>query len=585
MAEARIERRLAAILAADVVGYSRLMGINEEATLTALKVCRRELIDPKIAEHRGRIFKTMGDGILVEFASAVDATRCAMEIQHAMAERSVAVPEDSRIEFRIGINVGDIIIDEADIFGDGVNIAARVESIAEPGGISVSEDAWRQVRGKIEANFFDTGEQSLKNITRPVRVYRVEFGKHRTEGPAARTSPTPDTPSLAVLPFQNMSGDPEQDYFCDGLVEDIITTLSKLDGLRIIARNSSFVYKGRPIDVRVAAKELGVRYVLEGSVRKSGNRIRITAQLIDAKDGTHLWAERYDRAIDDIFVIQDEITLVLATEMQVKLTEGEQARLRYTTTHNVDAWTYWVQGLSHFHMGATKESLSAARLCWEKALALDPDSAALQAMLGLVLCLGARFGWWNDREAALVEARAYADKALEIDPGNADAHVTSGILFWVQKRYDEAVADARRAIQLAPGSADVADFASHILAQSSYPEEAIPLSKKAIALNPNHPPVYLGSLGQAYRLAGQTEEAIAAFKAFNARSPGFGLIDLVIIYQESGRADDAKQTAKLLLTARPNFTIASWLKTQLLRDTARLDADVAALRGAGLPKG
>jgi adenylate cyclase len=585
MAEARIERRLAAILAADVVGYSRLMGINEEATLTALKVCRRELIDLKIAEHRGRIFKTMGDGILVEFASAVDATRCAMEIQHAMAERSVAVPEDSRIEFRIGINVGDIIIDEADIFGDGVNIAARVESIAEPGGISVSEDAWRQVRGKIEANFFDTGEQSLKNITRPVRVYRVEFGKHRPEGPAARTSPTPDTPSLAVLPFQNMSGDPEQDYFCDGLVEDIITTLSKLDGLRIIARNSSFVYKGRPIDVRVAAKELGVRYVLEGSVRKSGNRIRITAQLIDAKDGTHLWAERYDRAIDDIFVIQDEITLVLATEMQVKLTEGEQARLRYTTTHNVDAWTYWVQGLSHFHMGATKESLSAARLCWEKALALDPDSAALQAMLGLVLCLGARFGWWNDREAALVEARAYADKALEIDPGNADAHVTSGILFWVQKRYDEAVADARRAIQLAPGSADVADFASHILAQSSYPEEAIPLSKKAIALNPNHPPVYLGSLGQAYRLAGQTEEAIAAFKAFNARSPGFGLIDLVIIYQESGRAEDAKQTAKLLLTARPNFTIASWLKTQLLRDTARLDADVAALRGAGLPKG
>ncbi len=585
MAEARIERRLAAILAADVVGYSRLMGIDEEATLTALKVCRRELIDPKIAEHRGRIFKTMGDGILVEFASAVDATRCAMEIQHAMAERSVAIPEDSRIEFRIGINVGDIIIDEADIFGDGVNIAARVESIAEPGGISVSEDAWRQVRGKIEANFFDTGEQSLKNITRPVRVYRVEFGKHRTEGPAARTSPTPDTPSLAVLPFQNMSGDPEQDYFCDGLVEDIITTLSKLDGLRIIARNSSFVYKGRPIDVRVAAKELGVRYVLEGSVRKSGNRIRITAQLIDAKDGTHLWAERYDRAIDDIFVIQDEITLVLATEMQVKLTEGEQARLRYTTTHNVDAWTYWVQGLSHFHMGATKESLSAARLCWEKALALDPDSAALQAMLGLVLCLGARFGWWNDREAALVEARAYADKALEIDPSNADAHVTSGILFWVQKRYDEAVADARRAIQLAPGSADVADFASHILAQSSYPEEAIPLSKKAIALNPNHPPVYLGSLGQAYRLAGQTEEAIAAFKAFNARSPGFGLIDLVIIYQESGRADDAKQTAKLLLTARPNFTIASWLKTQLLRDTARLDADVAALRAAGLPTG
>jgi adenylate cyclase len=585
MAETRIERRLAAIMAADVTGYSRLMGVDEEGTLAALKACRRELIDPKIAEHRGRIVKTTGDGALVEFASAVDATRCAMEIQNAMAERNVAIPEDRRIEFRIGINVGDIIIDEADIFGDGVNIAARVESIAEPGGISLSEDAWRQVQGKIVANFADAGEQSLKNIARPVRVYRVKLGKYSPAELTPPRSPTPDKPSIAVLPFQNMSGDPEQDYFCDGLVEDIITTLSKLAGLRVIARNSSFVYKGRSVDVRVAAKELGVRYVLEGSVRKSGNRIRITAQLIDAKDGTHLWAERYDRAINDIFVIQDEITLVLATEMQVQLTEGEQARLRYTTTHNVEAWTYWVQGLSYFHRGPTKENLVSARLYWEKALALDPGSAALQAMLGLVLCLGARFGWWDDCEAALIDARSYADQALKNDPSNADAHVASGVLFWVLKHYDEAVADARKAIQLAPGSADVADFASHILAQSGYPEEAIPLSQKAIALNPNHPPVYLGSLGQAYRLAGRTDEAIAAFKAYNARSRGFGLIDLVIIYQENGQAEDAKQAANLLLVTRPNFTIAAWLKTQLLRDAARLDADVAALRAAGLPTG
>jgi adenylate cyclase len=585
MADTRVERRLAAILAADVAGYSRLMGINEEGTLAALKVCRRELIDPKIAEHRGRIVKTTGDGALVEFASAVDATRCAMEIQYAMAERNAAIPKDRRVEFRIGINVGDIIIDEADIYGDGVNIAARVESIAEPGGISVSEDAWRQVQGKVAANFVDAGEHSLKNIARPVRVYRVELGGQSSTELAASTSPTPNMPSIAVLPFQNMSGDPEQDYFCDGLVEDIITTFSKLAGLRVIARNSSFVYKGRSVDVRDAAKQLGVRYILEGSVRKSANRIRITAQLIDAKDGTHLWAERYDRAIDDIFAIQDEITLVLATEMQVKLTEGEQARLRYTTTHNIEAWTYWVQGLSHFHRAVTKENVTSARLYWEKALALDPGSAALRAMLGLVLCLGARFGWWDDCEAALVEARAYADRALEIDPSNADAHVTSGALFWVQKRYDEAVADARRAIQLAPGTADVADLASHILAPSGYPEEAIPQTQKAIALNPNHPSVYLGTLGQAYRLAGRTEEAIAAFKAYNARSPGFGLIDLVIIYQENGQVDDAKQTAKHLLTARPHFTIASWLKTQLLRDTARLDADVAALRAAGLPMG
>jgi adenylate cyclase len=307
--------------------------------------------------------------------------------------------------------------------------------------------------------------------------------------------------------------------------------------------------------------------------------------LIDAKDGTHLWAERYDRAIDDIFAIQDEITLVLATEMQVKLTEGEQARLRYTTTHNVEAWTYWVQGLSHFHQTITKENLASARLYWEKALALDPGSAALNAMLGLVLCLGSRFGWCDDRETALGEARAYADRALELDPNNADAHITSSALFWLNKRYDEAVVDARRAVQLAPGSADVADLASHILAPSGYPEEAVALSDKAMALSPNYPAVYLGTRGQAYRLARRNEEAIAAFKAYNARSPGFGLLDLVILYQENGQPEHATQAAKRLLEARRDFTITSWLKTQLLRDTARLDADVAALRAAGVPMG
>ena len=346
MNEGSVERRLAAILAADVVGYSRLMSLDEEGTLAALRTIRRELIEPKIAQHRGRLVKTTGDGGLVEFASAVDATRCAIEIQGAMAERGVTVPAERRVELRIGINVGDIVIEDGDIFGDGVNIAARIESIAQPGGVSISEDVWRQVQGKVVADFVDTGEQSLKNIPRPVQVYRLRLGE--TAGaPSLSMSTSPsaplaETPSLAVLPFQNMSADPEQEHFCDGLVEDILTTLAKLSGLRVIARNSSFVFKGRAVDVREAAKQLGVRYVLEGSVRKSGSRIRITAQLIDAKDGTHVWAERYDRSIDDVFAIQDEITLVLATEMQVKLTDGEQVRLRYTSTSNVEAWTYWV---------------------------------------------------------------------------------------------------------------------------------------------------------------------------------------------------------------------------------------------------
>ena len=591
MAEARAERRLAAILATDVVGYSRLMGGDEEGTLAALKSLRKSLIDPKIAEYRGRIVKTTGDGVLVEFASTVDAVRCAIDIQRAMPERNAEVPSGKKIEFRIGINVGDIIVDGDDIFGDGVNVAARLESISEPGGICVSDVVHQHVDGRVEALFADLGDQNLKNIARPVRAYRIALKQAQAETAAApATAPaafaSPDKPSIAVLPFQNMSGDAEQDYFCDGLVEDIITTLSKLTGLRVIARNSSFVYKGRAVDIREAAKQLGVRYVLEGSVRKSGNRIRITAQLIDAMDGAHLWAERYDRAIDDIFAIQDEITLVLATEMQVKLIEGEQARLRYTTTTNVGAWTHWVQGMSHFHQAVSKEKMGAARICWEKALALDPASAALNAMLGFIHCLDARFGWWDDHETAIDKARAYTAKALEIDPDNAEAYTASSLILLMQRLYDEAVADARKAIQLAPGSALAADLASFVFVPSGYPEEGVLQSEKAIALSPHYPPAYLGTLGNAYRLAGRTEQAIATFKAYHARNPGFGLTDLVIIYQQIGQADEARRTVEQLMAARPNFTIGGWLKTQFIRrDTAQVEADREALRAAGLPMG
>jgi adenylate cyclase len=584
MAEARAERRLAAILAADVAGYSRLMGVDEEGTLAALKAHRLELIDPKIAEHRGRIVKTTGDGALVEFASAVDAVRCALDIQRGMAERNSNVAEDRRIEFRIGINVGDIITDEGDIYGDGVNIAARIESLASRGTICLSDNAYQQVKGKLALDVSDTGEQQLKNISQPVRVYRVEPGGESTTKPIAPPLSFPDTPSIAVLPFQNMSGDVEQDYFCDGLVEDIITTLSKVAGLRVIARNSSSVYKGRPVDVREAAKQLGVRYVLEGSVRKSGTRIRVTAQLIDAKDGTHLWAERYDRAVDDIFAIQDEITLVVATEMQVKLTEGEQARLRYTTTNNVEAWTYWAQGLSHFRQPVTKEKFGPARTYWEKALALDPTSAPLNAMLGFMHYADARFGWWDDRETALDKARAYADRAFELDPENADAYTTSSLGLMMKGRYDEAVAHARRAVQLAPGSADAATFACFVLASSGYPEEALAQIERAMNLSPNYPANYLGHLGNAYRLTGKIEKAITAFKAFDARNPGSGLTDLVIAYQENGQPDEARRTAERLLAARRDFTIASWLKTQFRRDAARVETDIAALRSVGLPE-
>jgi adenylate cyclase len=350
--------------------------------------------------------------------------------------------------------------------------------------------------------------------------------------------------------------DPEQEYFCDGLVEDIITTLSKLDGLRVIARNSSFVYKGRSVDVREAAQQLGVRYVLEGSVRRSGARIRVTAQLIDAADGSHLWAERYDRAVDDIFAIQDEITLMLATEMQVKLTDGEQARMHYTTTSNVEAWTYWAKGMSYFRQPPTRDNREAAQAAWEKALALDPNSAPLNAMLGFTHCLDARFGWKDSFDVAHAKARRYAEKALELDPSNADAHITSGMVLLMEGRHDEAVADARKAVRLAPGSADVAQLAGFIVLPSGYAEEAIALCEKSISLSPNFPTVYLGALGDAYRQAGRTDDAIATFEAYNARNPGFGLTDLVIAHQEKGQPEEAKRTAARLMAARPEFTIA-----------------------------
>ena len=581
MAEGRLARKLAAILCADVVGYSRLMGLDEGGTLSRLNSLRRDLLDPTVAAHSGRVVKLIGDGTLVEFSSVVDAVSCAIEIQARIRQPDGS--ELAPLRLRIGIHVGDIIIERDDIYGDGVNIAARIEAIAEPDGILLSEDAWRQVRGKIAADFVDTGEQNLKNIPTPVRVYRVDFGELVPSAPQRVDLSVPDKPSIAVLPFQNISGDREQDYFCDGLVEDIITTLSKLSGLRVIARNSSTVYKGRSVDVREAAKQLGARYILEGSVRKSGNRLRITTQLIDATDGSHLWAERFDRTIDDIFAIQDEITLVLATEMQVRLTEGEQARLRYTTTSNVEAWTLWVQGLSQYHQAITKEKIGAARQCWEHALALDPNSAALNAMLGLMHVLDARFGWWDDRAVAVGKASTYAGRALNIEPTNADAHITSGCVSLLERQYDAAVADARKAVELAPGSADVAMLASFILVSSGYANEALTQVQKAIDLTPNYPPALLGNLGNALRQSGRIEEAIAAFKEYDFRVPGSGLVDLVVAYQAIGRPDDAKRAVERLLAVRKNFTIASWVKTQFRRDAAQLEQEIAALRSAGLP--
>ena len=583
--EERLPRKLAAILYADVAGYSRLTGEDEEATHRTLSAYL-DTISAVIEKHSGTVMHFAGDAVLADFASVVNALKCAVNIQGDLKVRNQDLAEEHKLQFRIGINLGDVIVDRNEIYGDGVNVAARLESLAEPGGICISDMVRQSTEGTFDLGLKDLGEQPVKNIKKPVRAYQVLLGSAiAVKGnPIETPEPAPsDKPSIAVLPFSNLSGDPEQEFFADGLVEDIITTLSKLAGLRVIARNSTFVYKGQAVDIREAARQLGVRYVLEGSVRKSANRIRITAQLIDAHSGSHVWAERYDRAIDDIFAVQDEITLVLATEMQVKLTEGEQARLRFTTTSNVEAWTHWVQGLSHYRQPPTQENFAAAFACWKRALALDPTSATLNAMLGFMHYVDARFGWWDDRETALAKSQSYVDLALDLDPENPDANSTSSMTSLLQGRFEEAAIHARRAVKLAPGSADAATFACFVLAFVGYPDEAVAHGERAKTLSPNYPAYYLGHLGNAYRLAGRIEEAIAAFKAYHARNAGFGLADLVIAYQQIDQPEQAMQAAEQLLSVRRDFTIAAWANTQFHADSARLDAEVAALRAAGLP--
>ncbi|HKX09219.1 MAG TPA: tetratricopeptide repeat protein [Stellaceae bacterium] len=579
MTEPRIARRLAAILAADIAGYGRMMHADEAGTLAAIGKIWRETFNPAVAAWHGRIVKMMGDGALVEFASVVDAVECGVAIQHAMTERNRGA--DQAIAFRIGINLGDVLVEGDDIFGDGVNVAVRLEGQAPRGGVLVSDLVHSQVSGKVAIDFRDVGELRLKNITRPVRAWRWggDEAPPRSELAAPR-----DKPSIAVLPFTVMSEEAEQHFFADGLVDDILTTLSKLSGLTVIARNSSFVYKGRAVDVRQVARELHVRYVLEGSVRKSADRARITTQLIDASTGAHVWADRFDRALVDIFAVQDEITLRLATEMQVRLTEGEHARLRYTTTTNVPAWNLWIEGLSYNRGPVTGENQIRARRCWEQALALDPNSAPLNAMLGFAHVADARFGWWDEREVAIAKSDRYIERALAIDPQNPDAHRARAGILLARARFDEAVAAVREAVACGPNFPDVLDFASHVLCCADRAAEAIPLIRQAMTLSPTYPANYLGSLGNALRLAGRTAEASDAFRAYHAASPGFGLADLAIIEVQAGRVDAARETVRQLLAARPHFTVSGWARTQIRSDTERMATDIAALRAASAPE-
>jgi adenylate cyclase len=597
MAQARVERRLAAILAADVAGYSRLMGVDEEGTLAALKACRGDLIDPKIAEHRGRIVKTTGDGALVEFASAVEATRCAIAIQDAMTERNTAVPEDHRVEFRIGINVGDIIIDEGDIYGDGVNIAARLEPLAEPGAICLSESAYQQIKGKLSLDVSNMGEQKLKNIAQPVRVFRIDrsdgvvmatrslttrFLAHTAQyrwrlasllvvvalssvgviawwqpwthrdAPASlerMAHPLPAKPSIAVLPFTNMSADPQQNYFADGMTEDIITDLSKIPELFVIARNSSFTYKGKTVKIRQVAEDLGVRYVLEGSVQRAGGRVRINAQLIDATSGGHLWAERYDGSMADVFGLQDKVTQKIVTALALNLggkMPGGQER-----TTNPQAYDAFLRGWQYYRRFSA-DDFARAIPYFERAIKLDQNYGRAYAALGSIYWESWRQGesWTSkvnpdvNNQSSYIGARYKAQKYVELALKNPTplAHCVASAMAWNFRKFDGAIAEAKTAVQLDPNDPDGHIALAWALIFSGRPQEAAPEVDQAMRLDPLHPDIYAYVLGMSRLGMAQFEDAVTLLERARTRSAQDRDVNipLTVAYERLGRHEDAR---------------------------------------------
>ena len=499
-----MERRLSAILAADVVGYSRLMGANEVGTLTSLKGHRAELIDPTIAEHQGRIVKLTGDGMLIEFPSVVNAVECATEIQREMPVRNASVMEDRRIEFRIGINLGDVIVDEDDIFGDGVNVAARLESVAKPGGIAVSQSVRDNVGNRLDLVFEDIGDQQLKNIEFPVRVYNVLLGDapSRSQNAALAVVADADKPSIAVLPFNNMSGDPEQEYFSDGISEDIITDLSKVSGLFVVGRNTSFGYKGMSPHLQSVASDLGVKYLLEGSVRKAGQRVRVNAQLIDGSNGGHLWADRYDRDLTDIFVIQDEITQSIVEQLKIRLLPKEKKAITQAPTANVEAYNYYLKGRQLFH-AFTRSYLLLAKEMFAKAVEIDPDYA--RAYAGMGSTIARLWGMYNVPTNA-EELLAITDKALALDPNLAEAHSARGEALANSGRRPEAGAAFERALELDPNNYDAnLSYARFCVTDRNF-EKAIELYTRALELQPDDSQAPL-LLQTVYRSLGRMEES------------------------------------------------------------------------------
>ena len=585
MTNQHAERKLTAILAADVAGYSRLMSRDEEKTLRDLKAHLSELLEPRIAEHRGRIVKRTGDGLLVDFASAVEAVRCAIAIQSGMAIRNRTTDSDQRIDFRIGINIGDVIIEGDDIYGDGVNIAARLESLAEPGAIIVSRVVRDSVRDKLEVALEDLGEKPVKNIPKPVRVFRIDIASRGESGRSVQVPPpVPDKPSIAVLPFDNMSGDAEQEYFSDGMTEDLITDLSKISGLFVIARNSSFAYKGKPTRVQQIGRELGVRFVLEGSIRKAGNRVRITAQLVDADSGGHVWADRFDRELTDIFATQDEVVDKIVAALSVKLTRRDELLRRRRGTSNVEAYEFWLRARELLGRGS-REGTHQGRALHQRAIEIDPQFAAPYAGLAFAAMADYISSWVPDPAQSLQEAEKFARLAVKLDDQEPIAHMAlGGVMLW-QRHHDTALVEITRALELDHNFAQAHAFIGMVLMYAGRPAEALEPFATAMRLDPHFSNMLLHLLAQAHFSLGQYETAARHLLERISRNPETDASRMLLAacYGHLGRLDDADASWKELLKVNPSFSLEQRARVLPYKDPRDFQWIIDGLAKAGLP--
>ena len=625
MAKEGFKRKLTAILSADVEGYSRLMGDDEEATVRTL-TSYREVLSTLIQQHNGKVLDSPGDNLLAEFVSVVDAVQCAVAVQKEIKSRNEQLPENRRMQFRIGVNLGDVIEDEERIYGDGVNVAARTEGLADGGGICVSGPAYDQIAKKLPLGYEYLGEQKVKNIEKPIRVYRVLMDPEAAgkvigeKRPISRhwrwaavalivvagalaiwnfyfrppfepasvermAYPLPDKPSIAVLPFDNMSGDPEQEYFSDGLSEEIITALSKITKLFVIARNSTFTYKGKPVKVKQVAEELGVRYVLEGSVRKAEDRVRITAQLIDALTGHHLWAERYDRDLKDIFALQDEITMKVINALQVELTEGEHARLWWKGTDNLQAYLKSLRAREYYLTG-TREDNDLARRTAEEAIALDPEYAPPYHVLSITHFMDILFRTTKSPKQSMTRAVELIQKAIALDDSYALAHGWLGFLYAYLRKYDESIMEAQKGVALDPNGAHGYLYLNMVLRFAGRFEEAVQAIEKAIRLNPLPPNTYFRQACGTYYFVGRYEEAIEAGKKATTASPNDPIAHLLLTaaYSLAGRQEEARIEAEEVRRLNPKISLAFLGKFTPFKNQADKEHYIGALRKAGLPE-